>query len=67
VPPDSGAVRGQRIELDPLVCPAEEARRRRGKEQGGDRKSGRIEAEAGFLLDEVAETPDITLVELQEN
>ena len=36
------------------------------KKQGGDRKSGRIEAEAGFLLDAVAKTPDITLVELQE-
>ena len=36
------------------------------KKQGGDRKSGRIEAEAAFLLGAVAETPDITLVELQE-
>ena len=36
------------------------------KRQGGDRKSGRIEAEASFLLGEVAETPDITLVELRE-
>ena len=36
------------------------------KRQGGDRKSGRIEAEAAFLLAEVTKTPDITLVELQE-
>jgi transposase len=36
------------------------------KRQGGDRKSGRIEAEAAFLLGEVAETPDITLVELRK-
>jgi transposase len=36
------------------------------KRKGGDRKSGRIEAEAAFLLGEVAETPDITLVKLQE-
>jgi transposase len=36
------------------------------KRQGGDRKSGRIEAEAAFLLREVTETPDVTLVELQE-
>lgn len=36
------------------------------KRQGGDRKSGRIEVEAAFLLGEVAETPDITLVELQK-
>jgi transposase len=36
------------------------------KRQGGDRKSGRIEAEAAFLLGEVAKTPDITLVELRE-
>lgn len=36
------------------------------KRQGGDRKSGRIEAEADFLLGAVAKTPDVTLVELQE-
>jgi transposase len=36
------------------------------KRQGGDRKSGRIEAEAAFLLGEATKTPDITLVELQE-
>ncbi len=36
------------------------------KRQGGDRKSGRIEAEADFLLGEVAKTPDVTLAELQE-
>ena len=36
------------------------------KRQGGDRKSGRIEAEADFLLGEVARTPDVTLVELRE-
>jgi transposase len=33
--------------------------------QGGDRKSGRIEAQATFILGRVAETPDITLAELQ--
>ena len=33
--------------------------------QGGDRKSCRIEAEAAFILGCVAETPDITLHELQ--
>ncbi len=33
--------------------------------QGGDRKSRRIEAEAEFLLAQVEETPDDTLVELQ--
>jgi transposase len=32
---------------------------------GGDRKSRRIEAEAGFLLAQVKQTPDITLAELQ--
>jgi transposase len=36
------------------------------KRQGGDRKSGRIAAEADFLLGEVAKTRDVTLVELQE-
>ncbi len=33
--------------------------------KGGDRRSGRIESEAAFLLAQVEETPDITLVELQ--
>ena len=36
------------------------------QKQGGDRRSGRIEAEAGFILSQVAERPDITLAELQE-
>ena len=36
------------------------------KRPGGDRKSGRIEAEAAFLLGKVAETPDSTLVELRK-
>jgi transposase len=36
------------------------------KKQGGDRRSGRIEAEADFILGLVAETPDITLAEMQE-
>ena len=35
------------------------------KPQGGDRRSGRIEAHAEFLLDQVAQTPDVTLAELQ--
>jgi len=35
------------------------------RRQGGDRKSRRIEAEAGFLLAQVKQTPDITLAELQ--
>jgi transposase len=34
--------------------------------RGGDRRSGRIEAQADFLLAKVDETPDITLSELQE-
>jgi transposase len=34
--------------------------------QGGDRRSGRVEAEAAFLLARVAETPDVTLAELRE-
>ena len=33
---------------------------------GGDRKSGRIEAEAEFILRQVEERRDITLAELQE-
>lgn len=35
------------------------------KKQGGDRKSGRIEAQAAFLLGQVARVPDISLAELQ--
>jgi transposase len=31
---------------------------------GGDRQSGRIEAEAAFILSQVSARPDITLVEL---
>ncbi len=37
----------------------------RAKPQGGDRRSGRIEAHAEFLLDQVGQTPDVTLAELQ--
>jgi transposase len=33
---------------------------------GGDRRSGRIEAEAAFILSQVAARPDITLAELAE-
>jgi transposase len=35
------------------------------KNQGGDRRSQRIEAEAAFILGAVAELPDITLAELK--
>ena len=35
------------------------------KKQGGDRKSGRIEAQAAFLVDQVARVPDSSLAELQ--
>ena len=34
------------------------------KKQGGDRRSGRMEAEAAFILGQVSATPDITLAEL---
>jgi transposase len=34
--------------------------------RGGDRRSGRIEAQADLLLGAVAEMPDITLAELRE-
>ena len=33
--------------------------------RGGDRKSGRIEAHAAFILEAIADEPDITLSELQ--
>lgn len=35
------------------------------KRQGGDQRSARIEAQAGFILDAIAVKDDITLVELQ--
>lgn len=35
------------------------------RRQGGDQRSGRIEAEAAFILERVAAVPDITLAELQ--
>jgi transposase len=37
----------------------------RARPQGGDRRSHRIEAQAGFLLEQVERTPDVTLCELQ--
>lgn len=36
------------------------------RRRGGDRRSGRIEAQADFLLAKVDEAPDITLFELRE-
>ena len=33
----------------------------RAKPQGGDRRSVRIEAHGGFLLDQIEQTPDVTL------
>jgi transposase len=38
----------------------------RAKKQGGDRRSKHIEAEAGFLLAQIEQTPDMTLAELRE-
>ncbi len=36
------------------------------KSRGGDRRSGRIEAQADVLMDAIAQAPDITLAELRE-
>ncbi len=36
------------------------------KPQGGDQRSGRIEAQRDFLIAAVEETPDVTLAELRE-
>jgi len=36
------------------------------KPRGGDRRSGRIEAQADLLMDAIEATPDITLTELRE-
>lgn len=36
------------------------------KPQGGDHRSGRIEAQYGFLMSAIEEAPDITLAELRE-
>jgi len=35
--------------------------------QGGDRRSGRIEAQGDLLMRAIEETPDITLAELREH
>ncbi len=35
------------------------------KRQGGDRRSGKVEDQADFILEQVAETPDMTLGELR--
>ena len=47
------------------VCAWRDRGEIRAKPQGGDRRSGRIEAHAEFLLEQVAQTPDVTLAELQ--
>jgi transposase len=53
----SSAIRWQaRLEASGSVAPAN---------FGGDRRSDRIEAEADFILAEIAARPDVTLVELQ--
>jgi transposase len=36
------------------------------KPRGGDRRSGRIEAQADLLVRAIAETPDLTLAELRQ-
>jgi transposase len=36
------------------------------KPRGGDRRSGRIEAQADLLMSAIEETPDITLAELRQ-
>ncbi len=40
--------------------------RAKAKPQGGDQRSGRIEAQHDFLMQAIAEAPDITLAELRE-
>ena len=40
--------------------------RSRSKPQGGDQRSGRIEAQADFLIEAIEQTPDITLAELRD-
>lgn len=53
----SSAIRWQaRLEASGSVAPAN---------VGGDRRSNRIEAEADFILAEIAAHPDVTLAELQ--
>ena len=41
-------------------------KRTAAKPRGGDRRSGRIEAQADFLMRAIEEVPDITLAELRE-
>jgi transposase len=43
-----------------------ESGRSAARAQGGDQRSGRIEAQADLLMGAIEETPDITLAELRE-
>lgn len=54
----SSAIRWWQLQRQQGSCAA--------RKLGGDRRSGRIEAEAEFILSQVAATPDITLAELAE-
>lgn len=54
----ASAIRWRQLEREQGSCAP--------KKLGGDRRSGRIEAEAAYILGQVAATPDITLAELAE-
>ena len=61
----SGTVRRERVERASRVDVWRRTGRTAPYPRGGDRRSGRIEGAAAFLLAKVEETPDITLAELQ--
>ena len=58
-------VRCQRRERRPVAAACKPARTPAPQQQGGDRRSMRIKAHAGLILDAYKATPDITLAELQ--
>jgi transposase len=65
LPGGGGSFRGGCGDGDPLAAVGASARPGGGQEQGGDKRSGRIEAHADFLLALVEGEGDPTLAEMQ--
>ena len=56
---------GERIECDSLASVFQDGRHVTPKRQGGDRRSGRIEAHAALILRALERRPDVTLADLR--
>ncbi len=59
MPTGRGAVRGERVERDPLAALRRAGGDARAKPQGGDRLSHKTEAHAGLIHAALDELPDI--------